>query len=274
MDAKHGICALCRLERDLQSSHLLPKALYRFVSGIRGKGDPNPVIVAHDSAWQSSKQVEAHLLCTECEQRFHKEGEEWTLRHCYRGERRFRLQEALERSTPIEESETAKLFAAHSVTDIAIDRLVYFAASVFWRASVNRWRLQDHYLEHIDLGEKYTEQLRGFLLGAAGFPKDAAVLIDIFGFRSPLSLATMLFPYGGRRDAFYHYRFTIPGLAFNLYIGQLIPSALRECSVLRSTGILISSKRDTSVIEDFAIRGLWSMHWRETLLLTRSGKEF
>jgi len=210
------------------------------------------VIVTSNSVWQSSKQVEAHLLCSDCEQRFHKEGEDWTLRHCYRGERRFRLQEILARCTPIQDSSTVRVYAAHSIREIGVGRLAYFAASVFWRASVHRWSLQDHRLGRIDLGRRYTEELRLFLMGVTAFPKDAAVLIDIFGFRSPETLATLLFPYGGRRDTFHHYRFTIPGVAFNLYLGRLVPPELKDASVLAPTGILLSSQRDDGVVGNFS----------------------
>lgn len=129
----NGICALCLKEKLLQSSHLLPKALYRFVIG--SNQDPNPVIVTPTSAWQSSKQVEAHLLCSDCEQLFHRRGEDWTLRQCYRGQRRFRLQETLARAAPLADFGDALVFAAARIPAIDIGQLVYFAASVFWRAS-------------------------------------------------------------------------------------------------------------------------------------------
>jgi hypothetical protein len=252
MNVKHGTCALCLTKGPLQSSHLLPKALYRFVSRLETLEAPNPVIVTRNSVWQSSKQVEAHLLCSECEQRFHKYGEDWTLRHCYRGKGRFRLQEILATSAPIEDTGETLVFAAHSIPEIDVKKLAYFAASVFWRASIHRWNVQDHRLRDIDLGKKYTDEFRQFLLGMTGFPNDAAILIDIFGFRSPAALATMLFPYGEKQENFHYYRFTIPGVAFNLYVGQLVPSTLRDCSILRSsTGVLFSSKEDTGTVEDF-----------------------
>jgi hypothetical protein len=148
-------------------------------------------------------------------------------------------------SVPIEDTDEASVFAARSIPAIDVGKLAYFAASVFWRASIHRWNLQNHSLRDIDLGKKYNEAFRQFLFGVKAFPDDAAVMIDIFGFRSP-ALSTMLFPYGGRRGNFHHYRFTIPGVAFELYIGQLMPSKLREGSVLSSTtGVLFSSKEDT-----------------------------
>jgi hypothetical protein len=146
----------------------------------------------------------------------------------------------------------AALFAVRLVPGIDVGKIAYFAASVVWRASAHRWNLQDHRLCDIDLGRRYREGFRQYLLGEAAFPKDAAVLVDVFGFRSPLTLATMLFPYGGRRENLHHYRFTIPGVAFNLYLGQMMPSQLRDACILRPTGILFSSKRDDHIVRDFA----------------------
>jgi len=96
-------------------------------------------------------------------------------------------------SAPIEDTDKAMIFAVTSAPAIDVGKLAYFAISVFWRASIHRWNLQDHSLGDIDLG-KYNEVFRQFLLGTTKFPDDAAILIDIFGFRSPV-LASMLFPY-------------------------------------------------------------------------------
>ena len=250
MNIAVGRCALCLLEKPLQSSHLLPKALYRFVTNVGTSRDPNPVIVTPKSAWQSSKQVEAHLLCCECEQRFHSEGENWTLRHCYRGQRRFRLQEILAGTAPIADLGDALVFGAARIPAIDIRQLVHFAASVFWRASVRNWNAQEHRIRDIDLGP-YAEEFRRFLLGRGEFPEHAAVLVDVFGFRS-ITLGTMIFPYGGNQGVYHCFKFSIPGVGFNLFVGQLMPSGVRRCCTLRSPeGILWSSKKDNAIVDNF-----------------------
>lgn len=251
MNSVTGRCALCLKHQPLKSSHLLPKALYRFVTKVGGTEDPNPVIVTRKVAWQTSKQVEAHLLCFDCEQRFHKLGEDWTLRHCYRGQRRFRLQDILGQATPAANLGDTLVFAAARIPGIDMQRLGYFAASVFWRASVHRWHTQDHHLEEIDLGKKYSEEFRKFLLGKSEFPRDAALLIDIFGFQQP-TLATMAFPYGGKREQYHFFKFTIPGVAFNLFVGSSVPQGIRKCCALRSPEhIIYSSMKDDAIVDDF-----------------------
>ena len=106
-------------------------------------------------------------------------------------------------------------------------------------------------MQDVDLGKKYREDFRQYLLGETKFPKDAALIIDIFNFRSP-ALATMIFPYGGRSEHHHYFRFTIPGIAFNLFVGQMMPSHARSCCTVRSAeGIVFSSKKDDAIVKDF-----------------------
>lgn len=103
----------------------------------------------------------------------------------------------------------------------------------------------------IDLGKKYNEEFRQFLLGSAGFPADAAVIVDVFGPQCS-TLASMAFPYGGNKDGYHVFRFSIPVVAFNLFVGKLLPPETRSCCTLRSTDqIVLSSKKDSQIVEGF-----------------------
>jgi len=84
-----GRCRLCLAVKPLQRSHLLPKALYRLLQRQTAK-NRNPVWFSRKSAWTSSTQFADELLCYDCEQRFHENGEDWVLRRCYRGKGRSR----------------------------------------------------------------------------------------------------------------------------------------------------------------------------------------
>lgn len=85
-------CRLCLGVKPLQNSHLLPKALYRLLR-TAGKKNPSPVWFNRNSAWTSSSQFADQLLCSDCEQLFHRNGEDWVLRQCNRGKGRFCLQD-------------------------------------------------------------------------------------------------------------------------------------------------------------------------------------
>src|ERR1035441_5822279 len=87
-------CRLCMKSKPLQNSHLLPKALFRLLRTQCAR-NPDPIWLTSKAAWTSSTQLVDELLCFDCEQRFHREGEDWVLRHCFRGKGRFRLREMI-----------------------------------------------------------------------------------------------------------------------------------------------------------------------------------
>lgn len=93
-------------------------------------------------------------------------------------------------------------------------------------------------LEELPLGDVYCEQLRLFLLDEGEFPLHAAINVEVFTFHEP-TLGTMIFPGGGRHGEFRHYRFAVPGVRFDLFVGQRIPAETRRMCALRSPEGLI-----------------------------------
>ncbi len=79
-----GNCKLCLMQKDLQDSHLLPAAMYKYIR-VPLKRNPNPVIVGRKVTATSSRQVTDYLLCAECEELFNKNGEGETLRWVWNG---------------------------------------------------------------------------------------------------------------------------------------------------------------------------------------------
>jgi len=61
-----------------------------------------------ESFCYADKQLKAHLLCEECEQRFRKRGEDWVMANCYRGQSDFRFKRILESYGPIETNESGQ----------------------------------------------------------------------------------------------------------------------------------------------------------------------
>src|SRR5690348_4986272 len=77
-------CGLCREDRPLQRSHLLPSALYRMTRDASLK-NPNPVIITKEITKTSSEQVTDYFLCRECEKRLNDGGERYTMSQVYDG---------------------------------------------------------------------------------------------------------------------------------------------------------------------------------------------
>src|SRR4051812_38102324 len=116
-----GKCALCLETRELRKSHFLPAGFYRIMR--EGAPTENPVLVNKTSAFMSSAQVKAYLLCGECEQRFNQAGEDWVLKNCWRSATEFHLHSRLMGATPLVDEEGFRSYEGAKIPGIAIDKV-------------------------------------------------------------------------------------------------------------------------------------------------------
>jgi hypothetical protein len=133
--------------------------------------------------------------------------------------RHFPLLELLAKNQPNHHLDNG--FDCYSSTELGLDRdkIVYFGLSVFWRASVHRWRLQDGQQVTIDLGRQYSEALRLYLLGAP-VPKNITMMLIVCSDR--LSQRSFLTPSAaGKQAGVWNYQFAGCGLMFWLSVGNL-----------------------------------------------------
>jgi hypothetical protein len=154
------------------------------------------VIVTNRIRQQTSRQAVRYLLCTDCEGRFDQNGENWVLRHCYRGRGRFRLRSLLQGSKPLYSDSNVEIYSASDVSDVRIEQLVYFATSIFWRAAVVDWWASEQRYESIELGSKYQEELRKFLVGEADLSENFAVTVILSRLERPV--LAFNFPHSSR----------------------------------------------------------------------------
>jgi hypothetical protein len=145
-------------------------------------------------------------------------GEDWVLAHSYRGSGSgFKLREILLRQSPLATQGDASLYACVGVPNLEMDKIIYFAASVFWRAAVRTWRRDERTIK-IDLG-KYAEPLRLFLLGAGPFPDHMALHTWVSSLSGNI-LASLHLPEAKRIEGFRAYEFGIPGVCFRLLVAR------------------------------------------------------
>lgn len=130
-----GQCGLCLETRELRNSHLLPAGIWKLSRESSRNVDPNPVIVTKTAALTTSRQVSAYFLCGECEDRVSKNGESYVLSECARPNGQFGLRKKLENCSPIVKQRDYRLFDVGSLLGKNIEKYLYFAGSVFWRAS-------------------------------------------------------------------------------------------------------------------------------------------
>jgi hypothetical protein len=237
-----AVCKLCRKDEELRESHFLPAAVY---AQLRNDADrnPNPVVMTGKLSLTTSKQITARVLCGECEERFSKLGEAWVLANMARPEG-FKIQEALIGAKPIQANENFAYYSSSSLPDIKMDMLVYFALSMFWRASAHTWRNASGPMEGIDLGP-LEEEIRKFLLGQQ-FPTNTVILVTVWPTKNVFPAAYT--PRRGKADGYHAFNFLIPGLEFKLMTGRMIPEMLRKICSHGSADKLIFSAM--SIVSD------------------------
>jgi hypothetical protein len=218
-------CRLCLKHQPLCDSHLLPKAVYRLLRSRINLKNPHPLVLGEGFVTVTSEQARDYLLCENCEQRFHRRGEDWVMRHFYR-KQRFRLREMLLESTPSYQDADIRFYEASKIPGIDTEAITYFGMSVFWRAAAHSWKLRGERIE-IDLG-CYAEALRTFLLDETAFPIGAALAVQV-GIEDKV-MEFALPPMSHNEDGFHVHRFTMLGVTFILFVGGRVPREAIEGS--------------------------------------------
>ena len=221
MESNPAPCGLCLEVRVLRESHLLPAALYR-LSRDPSRANPNPVLMAAGRASATSRQVASRFLCDDCEQRFSERGERYVLGQCARPGDEFRLRELFERQTPIAREQGVRLYEVGDLLGAHADEYLYFATSVFWRASARAWA-EDGPRERFSLGSSYDEQFRLYLLGKADFPRNGRLFVHVWSETirdgSPIGFTTIA-PCTSRIDGERRHKFCIPGIYVRSVLGR------------------------------------------------------
>lgn len=202
-----GKCRLCSCDSELQDSHLLPKALYRMIG--RGSNPTHPDTVQFTEGMQkkSSEQASRHLLCWDCEQLLSRNGEQWVLRNCYRGQGRFRLRTEVTKRPALSQDEVT----AYSASGEEMTKLAYFSLSVIWRASLCDWFCRGQKYDQFELGS-YQEEVSRYLKGDAAVPSCVGVMVVLSALQRPW--LAMCLPLVYRQHSYHCYRFHIPGITF------------------------------------------------------------
>jgi hypothetical protein len=237
-----GACALCKAIDQLYRSHCLPAASYKH---LQDPGDPTHIILSSEKHYRTSKQVWDYLLCRSCEDRFSNKGERWVVSNGFHASGTFPLHSDLKSAQALCKVGDGWAFSGRATAAVEVEKLTYFAASVFWRAAIHDWQFEERLVFC-----RYQEEFRQYLLGEADFPQNAALIIHVSDTPKPLAIAT--FPVGGKIDGtYYRYDFRLPGLLFTLFLGQRMPRAARILCAVRSPErmIFLSNKTEAHVEE-------------------------
>ena len=220
-------CKLCLNYFDrLEQSHYIPKGIYKRLRDVNEE-NPNPWAISPKGAVQTSYQMKAHLLCEDCEGLFNKKGEKWVLANCIQTDGVFPLFSILNSKNPdiSFQRDATRVYFASKISEININALAYFAASIFWRGSIYSWN-SDKSIP-VSLGP-FQEDFRQYLSGLKEFPKYSALWVivrdgDIFQDGDKVDKLTFA-PYGKNNGITHSYNFTMPGIAFTLHTSRNIPA--------------------------------------------------
>lgn len=214
-------CGLCLNDQDLKESHLMPKALYKAIKQFYSDEGKDLVIVNQDekSAYFSDKQTVKKFLCKQCELLFNKNGENTVLKEYWIKPNSFKLLTILNNAKPVSKRKDEEIFDPLYINNLNEKHYLYFAASIFWRASATKWNnfVGNYYGA---LGNYYQELFRKYLLGLNAFPKHAFLLVNvnIDDNFNPLSS----FPTKSKSEGVFGHNFMIPGIEFELLIGKAL----------------------------------------------------
>jgi hypothetical protein len=72
-----------------------------------------------------------------------------------------------------------KAYSAANTPTVDRAKIAYFALSIFWRASIHRWQQESGEKVSIELGKKYNEEIRRYLLGETSLPRNGSLLVAV-----------------------------------------------------------------------------------------------
>jgi hypothetical protein len=225
-----GQCKLCLEQKQLLESHLMPNALY-------APGKNGIQYATRTQSGQNPQHMKAHLLCSDCEQRFNRLGESEVLRWLApKARKQFPLHDRMRVALPCGEIPP---FSVYKGADVGVDteKFTYFTLSVAWRRSIHGWKSFDGTpLPPWNLGA-FGEQMRTFLIGQAGFPPDTAIMIIVCSDAHSREYWT-----APSSDVVYNclgFEFLARGVYFRALMGHHLPPSFRYVSCASPYGRIL-----------------------------------
>lgn len=208
-----GICKMCRLNKELARSHLVPRKAHEYCN----REGHNPIVLAGGVLMASDRQMQYPLLCFECEQVLNAGGEDWCVDKLATFEKTFPLYSLVAKGRPVSADATTIYFVS-DVPEVETQKIIHFGLGMFWKAAVHSW--QAGTIEpRIDLGP-YTDPIRKYLRHESLIPPHCHLIVNI---APPERAQIELFaPYLAEKKGWHVYYVYVPGLLFMLNVGRKV----------------------------------------------------
>lgn len=167
-----GICRLCRMQKRLCKSHYLGRALHNL---CRENGE-DAIMMTPNVIMATRRQLWAHLLCRECEQRLNKFGETPTLRWLDNG-KTFPLLDRMRLSCSVRVERGVVTFSGDAM-GVDTEPFAHFGLGLLWKGAAYQWKTVEGQTSSVNLGP-YEESIRRYLLGEIAFPEGVFVVLAV-----------------------------------------------------------------------------------------------
>ena len=235
----NGVCALCKKPKKLEDSHFMPKSIYRSLS--KGFPEQGEYIVwisgSEKSAAYTSKQAKKHLLCTDCEQKFSRLGEDKVIPLMARNNG-FKLATKIKKFK-ILASIKDEIWHFPPDDDLALS-FMYFAISIAWRLSSTDWNPYGMPETHNSINSESMHSFSEFLLGKTKIPENT--YLTIYVDNQEVDTPSMGFPTVKTHEYYQHIVFNIPGIKFSLLTGSDPGAGIKEIFALNDTCVYFASR--------------------------------
>lgn len=224
-------CRLCRKEFEtLIESHLIPRSAY-------GSMDEEEIVIVNgpsNEIFSSKKQIKAHFLCIDCEEKFNSNGERETSK-LWAKNGVFRLLESFESRKRVTATGEIDLSLNSDLDLKTLNYLFYFACSIFWRA--NEWPQDDKKLDRKIKWPKFKNPYRGSLgpyvepFRQYLYEGKALEKVRIIAELNPSEKyqSSIVFPMFIKNGTVRLHYFAVPGITFCMLVGEsakIIPTQL------------------------------------------------
>jgi hypothetical protein len=205
---------MCLKEGHLCESHFMPQGILKLCTS----NDSPPIIGTSEFMMPSARPITDYVLCSDCEQLLSRNGETWTIPQLATEQGDFPLHSKITTQEPEVTTEDAQGYLLATNPEIKAEQIIHFALGVFWKASIHSWR-KGIKEPRIRLGP-ISDQLRLFLL--EGKPLVHFVSLAVFVSPPPVEMIASCHPIqGGDTDGFLNFYFYVPGVMFNLRVGDI-----------------------------------------------------
>lgn len=214
---------MCRKEAKLINSHLISSGVYPLCQNEKCEH----VSVTSDVMRPTQMETKKYLLCSPCDNSLNTNGEGYVIPLLSRLGGPFLLYDRLVKQEALEKTPSMTVYAAVENPEIDVAMLIHFGIGILWKASNCSFGNGDK--PRIDLSREDREAMRRFLLGEAELPMHMALAVAVES--GPIRYPATIEPRPGDNSDFKNFFFYVPGVMFQLYIGDNVRSAKGAYSI-------------------------------------------